>query len=283
MSVLFGEEFPKLFFYSPTASHADHSSLKWMGWLQRLEISSCKSASLNNKLLDPQINLLKTIEALCKPYAACFLWVITVPTEVVATISNGSRGRAWHVAFWSILEGVWYLFDSFQYFASFEAFLGLSLCKYILCEEKSFWEELLLVTIANQTVSYNSQDFLEDRMGLDVACWTYPQANLHNSYTCILSSSISLGWGPSFWLSRCKVQESQTRNNPEGPRTLAFLAVGNVFCGGLSHLQKPKVYFGRLDQAKASGRAKHFLGRVHSSCYLLEYAFAWYPVWGALR
>ena len=58
MSVHFGEEFPKLFFYSPTASRANHSSLKWMGWLQRLEISSCKSASLNNKLLDPQINLL---------------------------------------------------------------------------------------------------------------------------------------------------------------------------------------------------------------------------------
>ena len=153
------------------------------------------------------------IETLCKRYAACFLWVITVPTEVVATMSEPSRGRAWHVAFWSILEGVWYpqpptwfnralflycyqgnsqdlqtVFDSFQYFASFEAFSGLSLCICILCEVKSFWEELRLVTIANQTVSYNFQDFLEDRMGLDVAClrgalqmcfwWSTPWNNL---------------------------------------------------------------------------------------------------------
>ena len=32
------------------------------------------------------------IETLCKRYAACFLWVITVPTEVIATISDGCTG-----------------------------------------------------------------------------------------------------------------------------------------------------------------------------------------------
>ena len=67
------------------------------------------------------------------------------------------------------------------------------------------------------------------------------------------------------------------------PKHTLFWLLVRLFVRDSFTPSKLRVYCGRLDQAQASGLAKHFLGKCHSSCSLLECTLAWYLFWGALR